>query len=127
MVEDPLVEALEPSGQEGEGRLPGELLDEVLIQLPALRRERDHPVVGRSAVDGVECGSHDVDTKHHARPAAVRVIVDLPRAERCGLPVVEDAKLELGAENRRERATLANPVERGRNEREDVETHDAEP
>ena len=31
------------------------------------------------------------------------------------------------AENRRQRTSLANPVERSRNERENVETHDREP
>ncbi len=82
---------------------------------------------GRSAVHGVERGRDDVDAQHHPRPAAVRVVVDLARGERRRVAVVEDAQLELGAEHRRERPALADPVERVRNEREDVEAHDAEP
>ena len=37
MVEDPLVEALEPGGQHRQRRLDRELLDELLVELPALR------------------------------------------------------------------------------------------
>ena len=102
-----------------------ELLDELLVELPSLRRERDDAVVRRAAVDGVERGGDDVDAQHHPRPAAVRVVVDLARAQRSRVAVVEDAQLELGAEHRRQRTALANPGERVGDEREDVEAHDA--
>ena len=127
MVEDPLVEALEPSRQQRQRLLGRELLDELLVELPPLRRERDDAVLGSSAVDGVERGRDDVDAQHHPRPAAVRVVVDLAGGQRRRVAVVEDAELELGAEDRRERTALPDPRERVGNEREDVEAHDAEP
>ena len=67
MVEDPLVEALEARREKRERRLGGELLDELLVELPSLRGERDDAVLGRSAVDGVERRGDDVDAQHHAR------------------------------------------------------------
>ncbi len=81
----------------------------------------------RAAVHGVECRRDDVDAQHHPRATAVRVVVDLAGAQRRRVAVVEDAKVELGSEHRCERSALPNPVERGRNEREDVEAHDGEP
>ena len=127
MVEDALVEALEAGGEQRQRRLLGELLDELLVELPPLRRERDDAVLRHAAVHRVEGGRDDVDAQHHPGPAAVRLVVDLARAERRRVAVVEDSELELGAEHRRQRTALANPVERGGNEREDVEAHDAEP
>ena len=127
MIEDPLVEALEPRRQQRECRLHRELLDELLVELSSLRRERDDAVLGRAAVDGVERRRDDIDAQHHPRPAAVRVVVDLTGAQRGRVAVVEDAELELVPENRRQRTSLADPVERSRNEREDVEAHDGEP
>ena len=92
-------------------RLGGELLDERLVELPPLRRERDHPRRALVAVDGVERRRDDVDAQHHPRATAVRRVVDLPGAQRRRVPVVEEAELELGAENRRERLLLGQPAE----------------
>ncbi len=80
-------------------------------------------MLGDTAVYRVQRRGHDVDAKHHAGPAAVRLVVHLTRAERCRVAVVEDPEIELGAEHGRDRPALANPVESGRNEREDVEAH----
>ena len=41
-IDDPRVEAFEPGGEDRERRLRGELLDERLVELPSLRRQRDH-------------------------------------------------------------------------------------
>ena len=79
MVEDPLVEALESRRQQRQGRLERELLDEFLVELPSLRRERDHAMLRRAAVYGVECRRDDVDTQHHPGATPVRVVVDLAR------------------------------------------------
>ena len=127
MIEDPLVESLEPRRQQRECGLHRELFDELLVELPSLRRERDDAVVRRTAVHSVERGRDDVHPKHHPRPASVRVVVHLSGAQRGRVAVVEDAELELVPEHRRQRTSLANPVERGRNEREDVDAHDGEP
>ena len=104
-------------------RLGGELLDHRLRQLPPLRRQRDHALLGRAAVDGVERGRDDVDPQHHARAAAVRLVVHLAGAQRRRVAVVEEAQLELGAEHRGERPLLGHPRERVRNLGEDVEAH----
>ena len=100
MIEDPLVEALEARGQQRQRLLGGELLDELLVELAALRRERDHPVIRHAAVDRVERGRDDVDAQHHPGPAAVRVVVDLPGRQRRRVAVVEDAELELACRAR---------------------------
>ena len=73
MFDDALVEAFEARRQQRDGRLGGKLLDERLVELTALGRERDHarrPVV---AVDRIECRGDDVDPQHHSRTAAVRL------------------------------------------------------
>ena len=58
----------------------GELLDELLVELPTLRRERDDAMLGYAAVHRIERRGDDVDAQHHAGAAAVRVVVDLARA-----------------------------------------------
>ena len=82
MRDDPLVEALEARREERQRRLGRELLDDGLGQRPALRRQRDHALLGRAAVDRVERGCDDVDPEHHAGAAAVRLVVDLAGAQR---------------------------------------------
>ena len=127
MIEDPLVEALEAGRQERECRLRGELLHELLVELPPLGRERDDPVTGRAAVDRLESSRDDVHAQHHSRTTAVRVVVHLARAQGRGVAVVEDAQVELGAEHRSHGTALPEPGERTRDQREDVEKHDEEP
>ena len=99
----------------------GELLDQLLIELAALRRQSDHPVVGAVSVGRVERRCDDVDPQHHARPAAVRVVVHLPLVERCRVAVAEQAKVELRPEDGSERPLLGEPGERVRDEREDID------
>ena len=41
VLDDALVEAFETGGEKGQLLLAGELLDELLVELPTLRRERD--------------------------------------------------------------------------------------
>ena len=77
VLDDALVEALEARREQRQLLLPGELLDQLLVELAALRRQRDHPVAGSPAVDRVERGRDDVDAQHHPRAAAVRLVVDL--------------------------------------------------
>ena len=127
MVEDPLVEALEPCREHREGRLESELLHELLVELTPLGRERDHAVRRYPSVHGVERGCDDVDAQHHPRPAPVGVVVHLPRRQRGRVAIVEDTELEPGVQYCGQRTALACPVERTGNEREDVEEHDAEP
>ena len=81
MLHDALVEALEAGREERQPLFRSELLDG-LIELPPLRRQRHHAVLGDAAVDGVErCRDH-VDAEHHARTAAVRLLVYLAALER---------------------------------------------
>jgi hypothetical protein len=78
-------------------------------------------VLGRTAVGRVERGCDDVDPQHHPRTAAVRVVVDLTALERRRVTVIQQAKLELGAEDGCERALLGEPGERMGDEREDID------
>ena len=123
VVDDARVESLEAGREHRDRRLRGELLDERLVELAALRRQRDHargPVV---AVGRLERGRDDIDAQHHARAAAVGRVVDLAGAQRRRVPVVEEPKLELGAEDGGKRLLLGQPAEGMRNLGEDVETH----
>ena len=78
-------------------------------------------MAGAVAVGRLERGRDDVDAQHHARAAAVRVVVDLAVPERRRVAVVEQPKLELGAEHGSERTLLGEPGERVRDEREDID------
>ena len=103
--------------------LGGKLLDERLVELAALRRQRDHARGARVAVGGVERGRDDVDAQHHPRATPVRRVVDLAGAQRRRVAVVEEPQLELGAEHRGNRLLLGQPAEGVRNLGEDVEAH----
>ena len=99
----------------------GELLDQRLIELAALRRQSDHPVIGTLSVGRVERRRDDVDPQHHARAAPVRVVVHLTLVERCRVAVAEQAKVELGPEDGRKGPLLGEPGERVGDEREDID------
>ena len=109
MLEDPLVEALEAGREKRQRVLACELVDEPLVQLATLRGEGDHPPVALYAVHGLEGRVDDVDAQHHARTAAVGLVVDLPARERREVAVVEELELQLGAEHRGERPLLGEP------------------
>ena len=126
-VEDSLVEALEPSREESENGLRCELLDKLLVELTALRRERNHPVLRNSPVYSIERRRDDIDPEHHPRPASVRVVVHLARAERRRVAVVHDPEIELGSEYRSHGTAHLQPLEGVRDQREDVEAHGREP
>ena len=82
VLDDPLVEPLEPRREERQPLLGRKLLDDGLRQLAALRRQRDDAMRGNAAVDRVERRRDDVDPQHHAGAAAVRLVVHLPGAQR---------------------------------------------
>jgi hypothetical protein len=98
-----------------------ELVDQLLIELAALGRQRDHPMLGGVSVDRVESGRDDVHAQDHARAAAVGVVVDLPLLERRRVPVIEQPEVELGPEDGRKRPLLGEPGKRVRDEREDID------
>jgi hypothetical protein len=102
--------------------LCGELFDQLLVELTALRGQRDHPVAGIVSVGCVQRRRDDVHPQDHARAAAVRLVVDLAVPERRRVAVVEQAKLELGSEDGSERPLLREPGERVRDEREDIDS-----
>jgi len=87
VLDDALVEALEAGGENGDRLFGGELLDEALVELAALRRERDHAAGTAVAVDGVQSSRDDVDAQHHARAAAVGLVVNLRGAQRRAVAV----------------------------------------
>ena len=89
----------------------------------ALRRQRHDPGRAVAAVRGLERRVDDVDAQHHPGAAAVRVVVDLTRAQRRRVAVVEEPQLQLGAEHRREGPLLGEPAEGMRDLREDVDAH----
>ena len=101
----------------------GELLDDRLRQRPPLRRQRDHALRPLVAVHRLERSGDDVDAQHHARAAAVRLVVDLAGAKRRRVAVVEETQLELRAEHARDRPLLGEPGEGVRDECEDVDSH----
>ncbi len=105
--------------------LSGKLLDDRLVELPPLRGKRHDAVLGNAAVDGVQRGRDNVHAKHHARAAAVRLVVDLAALERREVPVVEKPQVKPGPEHRGHRAALGEPSEGGGDEGEDVELHEA--
>ena len=121
VLDDALVEALEPGREERQMLFSGELLDQRLIELAALRRQSDHPVSGAVSIGRIERCRDDVDPQHHARAAAVRVVVHLALLEGRRVPVVEQPEVELGAEDSRKRPLLGEPGERVRDEREDID------
>ena len=102
---------------------PGELVDERLVELSALRREGDHPAAGALAVDGLERGADDVHAQHHSRAAPVRLVVHLAAGERRVVAVVEEAQVEPRAEHGRDRALLGEPGEGVRKQGEYVDLH----
>jgi hypothetical protein len=121
VLDDPFVEALEARGQKRETFFLHELVDNGLRQLPPLRRERDHPVLGHAVVDGFERCGDDVDAQHHPGAAAVRLVVDLTRSQRRRLAIAEEAQVELRPEHRGDGTLLGEPRESVRNRSEDVE------
>src|SRR5204862_6285895 len=123
VLDDPLVEALEAGGEESQRGPRGEVLDDRLRQRPSLRRERDHRPRRLAAVYGLQRGGDDVHAEYHPRPAAVRLVVDLPRPQRRRVAVVEETQLELSAEDARERPLLGQPGVGVRDKGEDVYAH----
>ena len=99
--------------------LARKLVDDPLVELPTLRRQRDHPVLGQTAVDALERRGDDVHPQDHARTAAVRLVVDI--AARSPVPVVEEAQVELPSEDGGDRALFGDGSEDMGYEREDVE------
>ena len=121
MLDDPVVEALEPGREERERLLGGELLDDAPASAAVPAASARRPGARGAAVRGVERRRDDVDAQHHPGAAAVRLVVDLAGAERRRVAVVEEAQLELAAEHARERLLLGEPGEGVGNEGEDVE------
>ena len=121
MLHDPLVEALEARREQRHMLFLGELLDDGLRELPPLRRQRDHAMLGDAAVHGLERSRDDVHAQHHPRAAAVGIVVDLAGAKRRRVAVAEEAQIELASEDGRDRPLLGQPAEGMRNQREDVE------
>ena len=87
MLHDALVESFEAGGQQSEPLLVGELLDDVLRQLPALRCQCDDTLVRHTVVHRVERSRDDVDPQHHACTTAVGLVVDLRGAKRRAVAV----------------------------------------
>jgi hypothetical protein len=101
--------------------LARELLDDALIELPSLRRESDHAVLRKPPVDTFErCRDH-VDAEHHARAAAVRLVVDLAARERRPVAIVEEPKVELAPEDRGDGSLLGHGCKDMGHEREDID------
>ena len=121
MREDALVEPLEARGQQRQPLSGGELLDDLLGQLPSLRGQRNDAVVGDAAVRSVESSGHDIDAQHHSRAATVGIVVHLGVRERRVVAVAEQAQVELVAEHGRDGPLLGQPRERVRDQGEDVE------
>src|SRR5581483_5900996 len=120
-LDDAIVEAFEPGRQQRELLLARKLLDDLLAELSSLRGERDDPVRRRPAVDSVERSGDDVDPQDHAGTAAVRLVIDLPCAERRVVAIREQSQVELGAEDGGDWTLLGEPGVGMRNEGEDVE------
>jgi hypothetical protein len=79
--------------------LAPELLHGSLVELPALRCQRDHAVLRERAVDTFQGCGDDVDAQDHSRAAAVRLVVHLPAGERRPVAIVVEPQVELTAED----------------------------
>ena len=123
VLDDALVEALEPCREECQPLLDRELLDEGLGELPAFRRQRNDAVLRDTPVDRVERRRDDVDAQHHAGARRRRARRRPAGHERRVVAVGVQPQVELAAENRRDGALLGQPGERVRDEREDIELH----
>ena len=119
VLQDALVEALEPGREQGQVLLARKLVDDPLVELPSLRRQGDHPVLGQAAVDALERRRDDIHPQDHSRATAVGLVVDL--AARRPVPVVEEAQVELAAEDGGDGALFGDGSEDMGYEREDVE------
>ena len=111
-------------------RLGRELVDEAVVEHPPAGREREHAalVAQVDRVDAVEAaqrGVHDVDAQDHPGAAAERRVVDLAAAERRVLARVERAQLVAVRQRVGDVALAAEPLEPLREERDDVELHQA--
>ena len=123
MLRDALVESFEAGGQQSEPLLVGELLHDVLCQLPALRRQRDHTLVGNAVVHRIQGSRDDVHAQHHACTTAVGLVVDLGSTKRRAVAVRKEPQIELGPEDGCDRTLLRQPGEGMRNQSEDIELH----
>ena len=92
-------------------------------QLPALRRQSNHSLVGHAVVDRIESSRDHVDPQHHARATAVGLVVNLRGAQRRAVAVREEPQIELGPEDGGNRTLFRQPGEGMRNESEDIELH----
>ena len=120
MGDDPFVEAFEPGREERQPLLACEPLDGGLVELPALRRQGDHPVLGDAAVDRIERGRNDVHAQHHPGAPSVGIVVHLACAQGGRVPVVEESQVEATAEDGGDRTLLGEPAEGVRQEGENV-------
>src|SRR5207244_9350256 len=96
-------EALEARGEECQPLLRRELLDRPLVELASLWRQGDDTMVGHPTVGRVERRGDDVHAQDHPGTAPVGLVVDLAGPQRRRVPVVEEAQLELCAEDAGER------------------------
>ena len=124
VLDDSLVEAFEAGREECQLLLAGELLHEVLVELPTLRRKSDDPPAAGVAVHRPERSVHDIDAQHHARAAPVGLVVHLAAAERREVAIVPEAKIELVPEHGRDGPLLRHPGEGMRERCEDIDLHE---
>ena len=128
VVDDPLVEALVAAAQQRERLLRGELRDDRVVEDAAAGRERDHAAARAHgdrvlAVARAERRLDDVDPQHHPGAAAERRVVDLARLQRRRRAVVDAVERRAQLERVGHVALPAEPVEPGREQREDVDLH----
>ena len=129
------VVAFTPQGRQLEQALVEELAAEPRLTLLSARFEGfDERVVEHLATDVVSVVPYVlsngdlpamllVDAEDHPRSATVRLVVDLPRPERCRVAVVEQAQVEPGPEHGRDRPLLGQPRKGVRHKGEDVDLH----
>src|SRR4051794_11901691 len=128
VLDDALVEALVAAGQQRDGGLGGQLVDEAVVEDPPARGQREHaPLVAQvDRVDAVEAAQrliHDVHAEDHAGSAAERRVVDLTAAERRVLPGIERAQVVAGGHRVRDVTLCAEPFEPLREQGDHVELH----
>ena len=104
MLDDPLVEALEARREQRQPLAARELLHELLVELPPLRRQRDDTPTRILAVHGLEGRVYDVDAEDHPGAALAVQRADLPETrageyyvfQLAGLAVEEEGGRPLG-------------------------------
>lgn len=128
VLHNSLVEAFVTTAKQSHGWLGRQLIDELLVEHAAARRERNHAPLARQLdrIDGVKPAQrslHHVDAQNHSSTAAEWRVIYLTAAKWRVLAQIERAQLAAVGNCIGYVALLSEPFEPLREKRYDVELH----